>query len=499
MRRIIPSAAVGAAVAAAVAAVGGALWHVIAVTQITVARFAYPIELEGLEGLVLYQASRLLHHQPLYHAPGQGFIPQTHPPFHAIVLAAAGWVFGLDYSTGRAVSIAFFTVACASTFHVVARQFRERLWGIVFAVVAVGWAASSSMPAAMRYDLVHDDSLALGLTLLAGAIATSESLTWRRVVCIGLVLTAMGFTRVTTVFPIAWIVATVLWRSRRHGIALAAGIAVASALAILGLQWTSDGWFWTYTVGLHAHHDVIYDRLARGVSAVIDFAPYLAIVPLLVGWLVYKRQLRRPTAIWVGLLVTAVPSALLPYMKIGGAPGDLAPLVFLAGPVTLLLASDIVHALANKPTGAAAVRATVLALAAVCLITTRFEVALYVPPEQAFAKATALVDTVAALDGDVICPSDPFLPIAAGHATDQISLMSYIDLSWAGFADVEGLARDDIARIAARWAIVDMENMGGSEMFPALFHRYEWVRPLERVHMGATKKGYASFELFRVR
>jgi hypothetical protein len=192
MRRLLP----WTAVAAAVTAVGGASWHIVALTRIFIGQLAYPVQAEGLEGLVMYTASRLLHHQTLYHAPGKGFIPQTHPPLHAAVLAGVGWIFGLDYTVARGVSVAFFAISCIAIGDVVRRQFRHRRWGIVFAIVAVGMAASSAPTVAFRYDLVHDDTMALGLSVLAGWLATSESLTWRRILCLGVILTAMGFTRV---------------------------------------------------------------------------------------------------------------------------------------------------------------------------------------------------------------------------------------------------------------------------------------------------------------
>jgi hypothetical protein len=490
MRRALPYAWLISAATAA----GAALWHIVAIARIFVADIAYPIQLEVLEGLVLYQAHRILQLEPLYHAPGHGFVPQTHPPLHTLVLAAVGRVFGLDYATGRALSVAFFAIACAVTWRVIARQFHERRWGVVFAVVAIGMAASSGPTVLGWYDLARDDSMALALTVLAGAVAASESMTWRRVVCLGIVLTAMGFTRLTTAFPIAWIVATVIWRSRRHGVALAAGVAVAAAVTVLALQWASDGWFWTYTVGLHAHHQVSSQLLLDGILRVLRYAPFLVAVPFAVAWLAHKRQLRRPTVIWIGLLATAVPSALLPYMKQGGAMGDLVPLVFLCGPTAMLVASDVLHAMASYPMRTAAVRATVLGLAAVLLIARTYDVGDQLPARQMVADANALVAAVAALDGSVMCPSDPFLPVQSGHDTEQISNMAYVDLWWAGYPDLQQVERDDITRIAATWVVSDDQHISA-----ALRESYEYVTRLAGIpQRGAGPRG-VSFVLLHHR
>jgi hypothetical protein len=67
-------------------------------------------------------------------------------------------------------------------------------------------------------------------------------------------------------------------------------------------------------------------------------------------------------------------------------------------------------------------------------------------------KARALDARVAALEGGVLAPRHPFLPVHDGHTTLQWSDMPYLDMLWSGYTDL-GLGRY-IDKQHARWALV---------------------------------------------
>jgi hypothetical protein len=439
---------------AAVGALGASLWQIGTLARVFVGRITYPMDLEWLEGLVLYQAHRLMHHEPIYLPPGHGFLPQTHPPLHSVLLAGVGRVFGLGYTTGRAVSIAFFCVACAVAWRLLARQLEDRRWSLIFAVVAVGTAAASFPATAGWYDFVRDDSMALGLTMLAAGLAAAPTISWPRVALIAVLLVAAGYTRLTTVFPGVWIGIVMLRRSWRHGLALGAGVVVVAGLILLVLQLATDGWFWTYTVSFLSHHPLEDGAIGRGLGALVDFAPFLVALPPLAGWLAYKRWLRLPAAIGFGLLVASVPAALLPYAKTGGYKNDFIPVVFLAGPVACLLCTDLVNGLRSRPSVAWAVRTSALALFAVFLGARAYDPDAFLPSSTTWHNVAALREIVAKLDGEVISPQHPFLPIDCGKTGPQLHEMPYMDLAWAGVPGVESTMRADLRGIGARWVVV---------------------------------------------
>ena len=93
-----------------------AAWQIAALVWIFASRITYPMDIEWMEGGALLHAHRFLRGEPVYGPPSQGFIPYPYPPLHFVTIAAVGKVFGLDYWTGRAVSIFFFALACAVIF-----------------------------------------------------------------------------------------------------------------------------------------------------------------------------------------------------------------------------------------------------------------------------------------------------------------------------------------------------------------------------------------------
>ena len=58
----------------------GPIWYFLAVAYIVARRFAYPFELEWLEGGSLIQVLRLLDGQPLYAPPSLDYIAFNYPP-----------------------------------------------------------------------------------------------------------------------------------------------------------------------------------------------------------------------------------------------------------------------------------------------------------------------------------------------------------------------------------------------------------------------------------
>src|ERR1700687_1325566 len=92
-----------------------ALWQIITIARVFWSRISYPMDLGWLEGALLYQAYRFMHGHPLSGPPARGFLPFCDPPLYHAVVGVVGWLFGLDYWTGRAVSIGCFVLACAVT------------------------------------------------------------------------------------------------------------------------------------------------------------------------------------------------------------------------------------------------------------------------------------------------------------------------------------------------------------------------------------------------
>ena len=128
---------------------------------IVLSRAAYPMDIEWLEGGELYQAYRLMHGLSVYGSPDVGYLPLLHPPGHFVVLALAGKIFGLDYATGRLVSVAFFALASASVAREIASRCATRRERLAVPLVGVAMALTSYPVVSGVYDLTRNDTTAL--------------------------------------------------------------------------------------------------------------------------------------------------------------------------------------------------------------------------------------------------------------------------------------------------------------------------------------------------
>jgi hypothetical protein len=137
--------------------------------------------------------------------------------------------------------------------------------------------------------------------------------------------------------------------------------------------------------------------------------------------------------------------------------------VVLAGPVTLILALDLLAGLdrAGSP-GAAGLsrlgRVAMFAGAAMLLAVLAWNPDRYVPDAAQRRAADRLNDYVAALDGGVISPDDSFLAPHNGHDDVQAHVVAHDDAVAAGLTGAE-LERF-VAASHARWVLVDPQDAG---------------------------------------
>jgi hypothetical protein len=447
------------------------LWHVSALVQIFAQRLSFPMDAEWMEGGELYHAWRWLHGLGVYGPPSQGFVPYGYPPFHFVVLALFGKVFGLDYGLGRGLSILMFVLACAVLFREAWRALKGGPRAGALGGLAVGLAAAAFPVTGGWYDFIRNDTLALALPVIAAGLVGDGRITVRRTLVVAALLVAAVYTKQTGFFFALWICLFVAIRAWRRGLLLAA-VSVGAGLAILGVcWWATGGWFWRW-ITLMSKHPLVPERLTTGPRAVLDFAPYLCAVPVLFGVLVARRWLSARGALWAGMLLVSVPASILPHIKMGGFLNNLMPVVFLAGGCTLILCADLVNGLGRvRPRASAVALAVVLASAAGWLIVKRYDPRPFLVTAERRRKAEALNQLVRSLQGGVIFPEHPFLPVRNGVTIPQVHAMGY----WDGWA--AGLGTDlfdAVSRSQARWLLWNTQAVGpGKPIGP-----YVFVRPV---------------------
>jgi hypothetical protein len=401
------------------------------------------MDIEWLEGGELYQAYRFLHGQPIYGPPEQGYLPFLHPPGHFVVLALVGRIFGIDYTMGRVVSLVFFALAAAVVVREVVRACALPAERLTAPVLALAAAMASFPVVAGTYDLVRNDTTALGLVLAGVMLVGDGTVSRLRIVGAAALFAAAAYTRFPYLFLSLAAGTFVMARSRRNGFLLLACTAAAGAAVLAVLQLASGGWFFWLTVTVLSRHPVDGARFAVASASVLRFAPYLVAIPVILAIPSVRRRLTPRTALWCGLLGAAVPAGLLPFAKMGGFDNDLIPIVFLAGPVAALLVLNLAPR---------AWREAALVVASLYLAWTAYAPGPFIPSAAQRERAQRLNAFVAGLDGGVLIPNHPLLAIRNGHDVPQFHTMPYVDIIRVGLG--EGLY-PYVAASPAKWAILD--------------------------------------------
>lgn len=428
-----------------------ALWPVATLVGIFAARFGYPLDLEWCEGGTLLHAHRLLHGEPLYTGPGEIFAPFPYPPVYPALVAALG-AFGLDYWTGRLVSILAIASFAGIVFEQAFRSARGRAAGLAAGGAAVALVAVAFPATGGWYDLVRVDSTMLALAALGAWLAGAERPSVPRLCGAAVALSLAIYTKQTAALFAIWVVVFVFARDRRDGLRLAAATFGLCALALGALQWTSDGQFWRWIVSNLGEHGLQAKSVGRGLGLIHEFAPFGVLLPAAFAALAERKALSRASVLWFGMLMAALPVALVPFAKPGGYVNNLMPIVALVGPVAVLLANDAMKRFERfrPPLAIAAV-----ALFAVFVALRPIETAQFVPDAAQRVRAADLHRLVAGLEGGVLMPELPFVPVRNGQATPQWHVMGYEDLA---HAERKPDIRRSALRTGAKWLIASKKD-----------------------------------------
>jgi len=407
-------------------------------------RFDYPYDAHWMEGGSLLHAYRLLTGQPVYPepTPSAGFLPFTYAPFLYVTLAVAGSIGGLDYVTGRAISL--FAVAVAGTVlaHQVYVRFRDLRVPWVWALLTFGAIAAGFPITGGWYDAIMPDPLALGLAVVSGRMLLTDSneLGVARLGLASGLMVLTIFTKQTYLVLVVWQILFVCLSSVRRGLALGLATAASTAVALGAGQYLTQGHFLYYAGGQVLRHGTEYQRIWHGIGVVSSFAPYLPLVVMGVVFLAFKRALSLSALMWAGMLVAALPMALRTYAKWGSWDNVFLPIVVLAPAAALCVLADLCRWL--KPDARAIVLLPCALGAAFYLLVRRYSPEPYLATDERRVAATTLNEFVAGLGGDVLIPARPFLAIRHGTPIEQIHIMGWFDALFAG----RKLSFDDFVR-----------------------------------------------------
>jgi hypothetical protein len=469
--RFAQMAQAAVAVLATAAASAGGLWQLSILTRLWLGRARYPWDIEWLESAALYQAYRVMRGLSTYGPPRDGYIPLMHPPFYPAALGVIGKVIGLDYGMARTISFLCFCLSAGLSVRAVLRHARRdaeerpgspgrattilrRGQGWALGLFGAGCAAAAAPVFECFYDLVREDVMAIALSvIMAVLVDTQPRLRPRRIALLAVVITTLVYTRLPAVFFPVVIVLYAYFRHPRSGVMLALTSIAGGGLVLVALQATSRGWYWMLTVSLLQGQAITGPRFLLGLQIVGKFAPFVVGLPVLAAVLAAARRLSSSSMLWLGMLLASVPASLLPFAKVGGFANDFMPVMFFIGPATAFLVLDLVAAFSSRPRLQLGVYALLCAAGGAFLFHRTWDIKPFVPSADLFKRARALDTRVSALQGGIVSPRHPFLPIHDGDTAQGWADMPYLDMAWSGYGDLD--LGGYIDRNHPKWAVVN--------------------------------------------
>lgn len=408
------------------------------------AHVVYPFDLEWMEGGMLVHAQRVMEGLPIYVRPGPDFIPYLYPPLYHWTLAGLGEIFGLGYAPGRALSFAG-TLAAAAALVAAVRAERGPL---AFGLGAAALYLSCYEDSGGFYDLVRTDGMAMGLLAWALVLARQE-----RLAAGGLLLALAFATKHNNAafgLPIAlWLWKVKGWRSAARFAGWSAGPALAFTLA---MQWSTDGLFLRWLLGVPAVHPIVGQRLFPGTPRELFEALPISTALMLVVTLASARRASAAGLYWLAQGLTAL---LLTAVMRGHHGGFINVLMPAHWALSLGAALAAVALLRRWRRGW-----LLVGLAAVFLVQTwkgLWEPGRYLPKEEDLRAGQVVLKRIAAAEGEVFSPYAPWYPALVGKKP-SFALISLWDIDHPGGPFVEDVALVKAALARGDWELVFVAN-----------------------------------------
>ena len=447
------------------AALGG-LVAIGAYLVIALSRLGYPYSVEWLEGNSLVEVHRILAGQPLYTAPGAGYVPDGYPPLYFAVSAAAARVLGVTYLPLRLVSL-LSSLAC---FALLGRLVQRETGSALAGTGAAGVLAATYFATHTWFDVGRVDSLFLALSI-GGLYAARWMRGTRGAIAAGVLLAAAALTKQTGLAEGVAVIAVLLLGMHRR-LAIVAALTEFAVLGVstLVLALTSGGWYIFYVFQLMGEHSLTYGSFGWFWTAVAS-ALGLAAAAALIG------ARRIPPVLLAGCAALAV-EGYAALVHSGGGINDILP-AYLA--VALLAGLALGRGPAADPrqlTGGRLARWTaaapgVLVLAQLALLLIAWHPAQAIPTSADRAVGDRLTAGLRAFGGAVAIPTDPGLSLLAGMAPAAHQDAAYDVLRASDRAAIASFQTSVADAVAAhRFSAIITDSPGPPLGYPASLSRY---------------------------
>jgi len=399
---------------------------------VALARFAYPYDLEWMEGGVVDHIARVMTGQPLYVEPSIHFTPYIYPPFYYWFCALLSLATGPSIVVARLVSI----LATAGVLLLITAEVKRSTGSWRWGLVGAGLFAGCFEMCGAWYDLARVDSLYLFLLMLCGFMVTNRP-TPRSAYLAGIVAALCFLTKQSAVIVLTpfWIM--LVATNWRIALRFLASSVVVVGLFLLILHLRSDGWVWFYLYELPDAHPFDPNQLWLFVEDYMwHYLPVActSIVVLLVT--VLFPGATGSYRLWAAWIVGALVSSALSLSHLGWYYNVLMP-ACAGGALAVALVAARFHKWLNTEPGRLPdhLAAVVIAVVAIQLASFLHFPDKHWPSAQDRAAGDRLVDLIREIDGEVIVPQTGNLT-GLGGKSRWAHQMALNDIRKSSFSDI---------------------------------------------------------------
>ncbi len=387
---------------------GLALFFMVLLAMVVIARMGYPYELEWMEGGSLQNVQRVAHGESIYVEPSLEFIPFLYTPFYYYLAAPLLWILGDGFLALRLLSLLATLVTLFLIHQVVRREGGSHQSGII----AAGFYAAMFELGGAWLDLGRVDSLMVAL-LLAGCLLLRHAGTTRQAILAGVVLALGFFTKQTVLVAVLPVLGWQLLLRRRLGIACLATFAGLLVISTLLMNLASDGWYSYYVLELPRQHAIAKEYVLgfwwKDLLLSVPILVLLAITGLALLWREKDHEERSyRSGFFLALLGGLLVASWFSRLHSGGYDNVLLP-AYLG----MALLSGLAIAIADQDK--CFWRWTMPAAACLQLGLLVYMPAEHLPSDQDRLAGDQLVEQLRQADGEVLVPYHGYLAGMAGH------------------------------------------------------------------------------------
>ena len=466
----------------------------LAYLAIALLRMGYPFELEWMEGGSYLKLMRVVDGLPLYTAPSITYIPYIYMPLYYYLSSLAALLIGPSFAALRVVSFVASIGCMVLIFAFIKRETGSSFCGFL----GVGFFNATFAEGGAWIDIGRVDALATFLVIAVIFVMRGKRDLPHAL--LASVLIALAFlAKQTMLLAILPLLAYSLIGNWRYSLILTLTTGVLIVSSVIVLDMTSGNWFSYYIFGLPARHEVVTAVLywfwindmwlPLAVLLVLAFSltpnsPAFRIR----AWRRWIEWLHNPDLFYLAMLAGVIGTAWAGKLASGGVNNVLIPahagLAMAAG----VAFSKVLHRY-TKEEGPQNSRVITLVSAAILIqcATLLYNPMVYIPTAEDIKAGNHIVETIRAIDGDVLFTRASYLGKLAGKPVfDIVSIPDLIgvygsDPSPEGLAIMEDLKQDireqRYAAILVESADIPLESPN-KDLLPLIQAYYQKAPPL---------------------